>query len=151
MGKVKRGDVFKIKTNIGFGFLQYIDKTIDLTHYVRVLDHISKDGKISQNDVNKKEKWCTEFVLNVAVKRKLVTKVESFKVPNEFRISRFARSRHLLGEKINGWNIVDRNTLKLTFKETLSRDELLLSPHGIMNDTYIKERLEEGWNLENWK
>ncbi|MCF7560128.1 hypothetical protein L3X39_05710 [Sabulilitoribacter multivorans] len=151
MAKIEKGDVFKIKTKIGFGFLQFIDKTIDRTHYIRVLDFISQNGLISQEDVDKKERWCTEFILNIAFRRRLVEKVGNFKIPNNFRIARFARSKHIIGENINGWNIVDRNTLKLIFKEVLSDKELLLSPHGIMNDTYIIERLQEGWTLEDWK
>lgn len=151
MAKIEKGDVFKIKTKIGFGFLQYIDKTIDRTYYIRVLDYISKNDIISQEEVNKKERWCTEFILNIALRRKLVEKVGKFKIPDNFRISRFARSKHIVGENINGWSIVNRNTLKRTFKEVLSEQELTLSPHGIMNDTYIIERLEEGWTLENWK
>jgi len=151
MAKIEKGDVFRIRTKIGFGFLQFIDKTIDRTHYIRVLDFISPNGIISQEDVNKKERWCTEFVLNIALRRRLVEKVGNLKIPNNFRIARFARSKHVVGENINGWNIVNRNTSKLTFKEVLSEQELALSPDGIMNDTYIIERLEEGWTLENWK
>lgn len=151
MGKIQKGDVFKIQTNIGFGFLQFIDKTIDKTHYIRVLDFISKEGTISQIEINKPERWCTEFILSIAQRRRIIDKVGNFKIPSNFKISRYARSKHVIPNKISGWHIVNRNTLKLTYKEQLSSDELLLSPDGIMNDTYIIERLEEGWTLENWK
>ena len=149
--KIQRGDVFRIKTNIGFGFLQHIEMTIDKTHYVRVLDFVSKDGNVSQVEVNKPERWCTEFILNIAFRRKLVERVGNFMIPLGFKVSKYARGKHIIPNELSGWVIVNRNTGKLTFKEKLTEEELKLSPHGIMNDTYIIERLEENWSLENWK
>jgi len=100
--KIKKGDVFKIQTKIGYGFLQFIVLTPFKLHYIRVLDHISLDGNITQFEVNKKERWCTEFALLAANGRKIVEKVDSFLIPSEFKISRYARSKHIIPNKISG-------------------------------------------------
>lgn len=42
-------------------------------------------------------------------------------------------------------------TLKIELKETLSKNDLALSPYGIFNDTLIIEYLEKDWRLEYWK
>lgn len=151
MRKIEKGDVFKIKTKIGYGFLQYVKLAERKIYYIRVLDYISKKGIISQYEVNKKERWYTEFLLSIALQRKIVKKIGNYKVPSDFKISKYARSRHVIPDKIYGWYIVNRKTLKLTYKDSLSEEDKLLSPHGLMNDTYIIERLEEDWSLKNWK
>lgn len=151
MSKIQKGDVFRIQTNIGFGFLQFIELTQDKLYYIRVLDFISKEGTISQIGVDKAERWCTEFVLNIALHRKIVEKVDSFKIPRKFKVRKYARSKHIIGNEFLGWFIINRKSLKRRLKKKLSRRHIKLSPHGIMNDTYIIERLQESWTLENWK
>ncbi|GGD07817.1 hypothetical protein [Hyunsoonleella pacifica] len=150
MAKIQKGDVFSLETKIGYGFLQYVELAEKGIYYIRVLDHISDTRNISQIQVDKKERWYTEFVLSIALKRKIVAKVDNFKVPSFFRISPYARSKHVIPDKVSGWNIINRHTLKIIYKETLFIWDLKLSPFGIMNDTYIKEKLEEGWILEDW-
>lgn len=149
--KIKKGDVFKIETSIGYGFLQNIEITKSKTYYIRVLDYISKKGNISQTEVNSVEKWCTEFILNIALRREIVHYVGNFEIPPKFKIDKYARSKHSIRDEFLGWFIVDRDSLKLKFKTNLSEKELRLSPHGIMNDTYIIERLQGNWTLNEWK
>jgi len=146
-----KGDTFKIKTKIGYGFLQYIE-TDDLgIEYIRIIDCISEEGSITQEDVNKLERWSTGFPLKAAVRKKNVERVGIFEVPSCFENYEYARSKHFIRGEFIGWHIINRKTLKRELKKTLTQADLKLSPHGIMNDTLIAERLEEDWKLDNWK
>jgi hypothetical protein len=148
--KLIKGDVFKIKTKIGSGYLQYI-KTNDLgIESVRILDSILKIGNISQVEVNKLERWNILFPIKKAVKKRIIEKVGSFEVPTLYTIPQFTRSKHNIRGVFLGWHIINESTLKRELKKSLSNNDLKLSPHGIMNDTLIIELLEKDWRLENW-
>lgn len=149
--KLKPGDTYRIPTQKGYGFLQYIE-TDDLgIEFVRILEPISENGEITQAEVNQSERWNIGFPLKVAIRRKIVEKVGHFDLPKEFEKPEFARSKHTIRGEFHGWHIVNRKTLMHQLKKELNEDDLKLSPHGIMNDTLIIERLEENWRLENWK
>lgn len=149
--KLIKGDIFRIKTKIGFGFLQYIETDDMDIEFVRILEPIKEDGEISQTEVNQQERWNIGFPLKAATKKNIIEKVGSFEIPSSYVHSEYARSMHkVLGEFL-GWHIVHKPTLKRELKKVLSQMDLKLSPHGIMNDTVIIERLEENWRLENWK
>ncbi|MGB3198995.1 MAG: hypothetical protein WBB17_14825 [Saprospiraceae bacterium] len=148
---MKIGDVFKIKTNIGFGYLQYVE-TDDLgIDFVRVLEPISTNGEITQAGVDQTERWNIGFSLKTAARRKIVEMVGNFEIPKSFINSEYARSEHNIRGEFLGWHIVHKSTLKRELKSNLDEKNLKLSPHGIMNDTLIVERLEQNWRLENWK
>ncbi len=146
-----KGDIFKIKTKIGFGFLQYIETDDMGVEFVRILQPIKEDGEISQSEVDQKERWNIGFPLKAATRKKITEKVGSFVIPSSFINSQYARSMHNVRGEFLGWYIVHKPTLKRKLKKVLSRSDLKLSPHGIMNDTLIIQRLEENWKLENWK
>ena len=149
--KLIKGDIFRIKTAIGFGFLQYIETDDTGIEYVRVLELISKEGEISQLEVDEFERWNIGFPLKAASRKKIVEKIGTFNVPKSFIKSEYARSEHDVRGDFLGWHIIHKPTLKRELKKTLTDKEMKLSPHGIMNDTLIIERLEKNWRLENWK
>ena len=149
--KLNPGDVFKIETKIGFGFLQYIETDEIGIEFVRVLESINKNGKISQSEINLEERWNIGFPLKAAARKKIVEKVGSFEVPNSFINSEYARSEHNIRGKFLGWHIIHKSSLQIELKTSLSDQDLKLSPHGTMNDTLIIEQLEENWRLENWR
>ncbi len=145
------GDIFKISTKIGFGFLQFTELDSMGIEYIRVLDPISENSTITQFEIDKKERWCTGFPLRAALRKKIVEKIGNYRIPRNFKVSDLVRSKHIIGDEFLGWFIVNRKTLKRKFKTELSKKQLRLSPHGIMNDTLIIERLEENWKLSEWK
>ena len=149
--KLKKGDVFKIKTKIGFGFLQYIETDTMGIELIRVLEPIKENGEISQVDVDKLERWNIGFPLKVASRKKIIENIGNFKVPKSYVNSEYSRSEHNIRGEFLGWHIVNKSTLKRELKKTLNDRELTLSPSGVMNDTLIIERLEQNWRLENWK
>jgi hypothetical protein len=148
--KLDKGDVFKILTKKGFGFMQYVETTALGMEYVRIIDLISEKGKITINDIDKLERWNIEFPLKAAIRKKIVTKIANFNLPLSYKPHLFARTEHSIRGEFLGWHIVNRKTLKLELREKLTKDELKLSPHGIMNDTLIIEYLEKDWKLLEW-
>ena len=148
--KITPGDIFKIPTKKGFGFLQFIEKSNNGLHYVRVLDHLSMDGIIIQDAVDKLERWSIEFPLSVANHRKIVEFIGSFEIPKKYKVAKLARTKHSVRGEFLGWHIVNRKTLKRKLKKKLSKKEKKLSPHGIFNDTLIIEYLENDWKLSEW-
>ena len=149
--KIQIGDVFSIKTQIGYGFLQYFDiDDLDI-HQVRVLQLINENEKIEQTDVNEEERWIIGFPLKSALRKKLVNKVENYKIPKDFQNSNYRRSRHIIPNKVDGWHIINLKTSKMVFKEKLNKKELGYSPDGVFNDTLIIEYLEKDWKLKEWK
>tara|TARA_B100001057_G_C22452020_1_gene795459 strand:- start:122 stop:574 length:453 start_codon:yes stop_codon:yes gene_type:complete len=149
--KLIKGDIFRIKTNLGFGFLQYIETNEMGIEFVRILQPIKEDGEISQSEVDQQERWNTGFPLKAATRKKITEKVGSFEIPSSYLYSEYTRSMHNVHGEFLGWHIVHKPTLKRELKKVLNENDLKLSPHGIMNDTLIIERLEENWRLENWK
>jgi hypothetical protein len=149
--KLKSGDVFKIKTSIGFGFLQYLETDNLGIEYVRVLEPVSTNGQISQEGVDQIERWNIGFPLKAAARKKIVVMVGNFEIPKSFVNSEFARSEHKIRGEFLGWHIVNRTTLERKLKPYINETDIKLSPHGIMNDTLIVERIEQNWRLEKWK
>jgi hypothetical protein len=143
-----KGDVYSIQTAKGLGYLQFIENT-EFGDYIRILDHIS--ASINQDEVNKPEKWCITFTIKPALRKKIISLVDNFNIPENFTISDFARSEHNIRGEFLGWHIVNRKTLQRELKKNLSQDEIKLSPHGFMNDTLIIEMLENNWKLSEWK
>lgn len=149
--KLNKGDTFRIRTKNGFGFLQYVETDDMGIEFVRVLEPIKESGKISQPEVDQKERWNIGFPLKAATRKKITEKVGSFEIPASFVNPEYARSKHNVRGEFLGWHIVHKSSLKRELKRNLDAKDLKLSPHGIMNDTLIVERLEKNWRLENWK
>ncbi len=149
--KIKEGDVFSIKTKIGYGFIQFIAISNLGIELVRVLEQVKPTDEITQEEINIKERYSVQFAAVAALKKKLIEKVSEFKILADYQIPIKARSKHNVRGEFLGWHIVDQKTLKHELKHDLSQDEILLSPHGIPNDTILIEWLESDWRLENWK
>lgn len=149
--KLNKGDTFKIRTKIGFGFIQYVETDEEGIEFVRILEPIKENGEISQPEVDQLERWSIGFPLIKATRKKITERVGSFDIPGSYVKSQYARTVHTVRGEFLGWHIVNKSTLKRELKKTLNEDDIKLSPYGIMNDTLIIERLEENWRLENWK
>lgn len=149
--ELNSGDIYSIKTNIGYGFLQYVETDEMGIEFIRVLEPINRYEEISQLEVNKTERWNIGFCLKATAKKKIINKIGNFDIPKSFKNPKYARREHVIGDDFLGWHIVNKTTLKTEFKKNLTKKDLKLSPHGIMNDTLIIERLENNWRLENWK
>ncbi|POY34630.1 hypothetical protein C3K47_19270 [Solitalea longa] len=146
--KISKGDIFSIQTKKGLGYMQFVETT-EFGDYVRILDHIS--DSINQSDVDKLERWCITFVIKPALRRKIISFIGNYNLPLEFKIQEYARSEHNVRGEFLGWHIVNRKTLQRQLKNSLTQEEIKLSPSGFWNDTLIIERLESDWKLSEWK
>lgn len=149
--KIKEGEVFAIRTKIGYGFLQYVI-TSDLgVELIRVLESIKESNQISQDELDVKERYSVHFVVKAALKKKLIERTGLFTIPKNYKVPTKARTEHILRGESLGWHIVDQKTLQRELKKELDAEDILLSPHGNPNDTLLIEWLENDWRLENWK
>ena len=149
--KIQEGEVFAIKTKLGFGFLQYIKPDQFGVEIIRVLEPIKDVNEISQEEVNIPERYTVHFVVKAALRRKLIYRTDVFKIPDNYSIPAKGREPHNVRGEFLGWHITDQKTLKIELKKELSAEDLKLPPHGHPNDTLLREWLETNWRLENWK
>jgi len=148
--KLNSGDTFRIKTKRGYFFLQYFETT-EAIEYVRVLAPVSRDGNITQEEIDKKERWIVGFPVKAATHKKIIERIGNFQIPKNFAIPQYARSMHNIRGEHLGWHIVDRYSWHRQFKPVLNEEELKLSPWGIWNATLLIDRLENDWSLPEWK
>ena len=149
--KIQEGEVFAIKTKLGFGFLQYIKQDQFGVEIIRVLEPIKEVNEIYQEEVNLPERYTVHFVVKAALNRKLIYRTGVFKIPDNYVIPSKGREPHNVRGEFLGWHITDQKTLKKELKKELSFEDLKLPPHGHPNDTLLREWLETNWRLENWK
>ena len=154
MKKLKRfeiGNIYSIETRKGLGLFQLVnipeDKRMDV-EMIRVSYHLYAQIPEDLEGIFVKDFFYVRFPVKAALRRKLIDLAgyvdleKEFAIPDFFREVDFFNTDHWIIS-----NIKD-NTFKQV--ETLTPEELLYSPEGVWNDTYLKERLEEGWRLEKW-
>ncbi len=149
--KITEGEVFAIKTKVGYGFLQYVASGKLGIEIIRVLEPIKNTNSITQDDVNLEERYTVQFVVKAALKNKLIERTGLFKIPINYIVPTRARTEHKVRGEVLGWHIVDQVTLNRELKQNLSSKDILLPPHGIPNDTLLVEWLETNWRLADWK
>ena len=148
---INPGEVYAIKTLIGFGFIQFVSLLDTGIELVRILEPIKQSADLSQNEVDALERFSLQFPVKAANKKKLIQKVGQFAIPKHYSIPKKTRTEHNVRGEFLGWQIVEVKTLKRELKKALSKEDLKLSPHGIFNDTLLIEYLEKDWRLEDWK
>jgi hypothetical protein len=149
LSKINLGDVFKIKTSEGFGYLHFV-----FLHKEKEMVKIFCNSKI--NDLNVSEFIVTSqdyflifFPVSAAFRKKIITKVGNVNTQN-FAMPQYMRSVHTIRGAFLGWHIVDTTTLKLQLVKSLNAEQKKLSSWGTWNDTLLIEQLDIGWNLEMW-
>ncbi|MEN5231598.1 hypothetical protein [Sphingobacterium faecium] len=70
------------------------------------------------------------------------------KIGYGFELPKQERTNHYFKEGY--WIISNIEDHKFIEVKNLNDKQKLLSPSGIWNDGYLKDRLEEGWRLEKW-
>jgi len=151
MTKIELGDVFEINTNKGKAYFQCVKIDRSKWDIIKVFNQLYDERPSSiENVVKVPDSYLVGFALIAAYKRKLVEKVGNIALPKNFQLPKYMRNEHIIGREFLGWHIIDTNTWKRQLVKELSLEQKQLSPWGIWNDTLLKERLESGWNLENW-
>lgn len=152
MKKIQLGDIYSILTNKGHGFLQLV-KLPDNERNDIELVRVSYDLRTKiPDDIERiflKDFFYIQFPVKEALKKGLIEFIKYTNLSNEFTVPRYFRTEHYLNPA--EWLIIDKKANEVKHFKSLTEDQLKLSPNSVWNDTYLKERLEEGWKLENWK
>lgn len=152
MAKIKLGDIFEIDTLKGKAYFQCVKIDKLRGDMIRVFNKLYKEQPNPiESTINVKDSYFIGFALSAANHKKLVKKVWNVPLEDDFELPKYMRDKHVIKGQFLGWHIIDTNTLKRVLVQQLSSDQSDLSPWGIWNDTLLKERLESGWSLENWR
>ncbi len=151
--RLKLGDIFEIKTNRGYGYFQCVSTDKFKGELIKVFNLVF-ESKIKSvetlfSNVNDDD-YYIGFPLKYAIKKKVVEYVDNVSLSNDFVLPRYTRSKHIIRGEFLGWHIKDNTTNIMTLVKELSKEQLKFSPDGIVNDTYLIDRLDENWKLEDW-
>jgi len=150
MSKIKVGDVFEIETSKGRAYLHYIYGDPTICELIRVLPGLYQERPGNLDEVlAKEERYMIFFPLKAAYRRNIVHKVGHVSADGYAKPA-FMRSDYWVRGEFKGWHIVDTETWKIQVVFELNDEQKKLSPWGLWNDTFLCERLVEGWSLENW-
>ena len=151
--KCSIGDVFALATKDGFVALQHIGLDDDGVEVIRVLRPLlNSKSMIDDNVINDKEHFIVRFPLLASYKKNLVDFIGNFPIPPNTSIPMYYRTLDYIPHKsIRNWYMVEAATSKRQIVNELTSQFLALSPSGIWNVAYLREQLEMGWTLENWK
>ena len=147
------GDVFAIKTDIGYGIFQVVSYTNDVgISVIRVLSKIIQNlSDFSQGFLNDKERYFVKFPVKAALNKRLIISLGNYDVPSCVKVPKKYRMLDYVPHRnIRNWYIVDAKTNSLKLVSKINDKLLSLSCDCIWNDTLLKERLEENWSLKNW-
>ncbi|SDS67534.1 hypothetical protein SAMN04487764_2775 [Gillisia sp. Hel1_33_143] len=147
--KIELGDIFELKIIKGFIYLQCVNIPEDKTQVelIRVYYDIHRTRPSDFTLIQKSSYFYIGFVLQAASNKKIIEKVCNIPIEKDFELPRYFRTKNLSGD---GWHIVDAIAWKRQSFKKLNNNQKQLSPWGIWNDTLIKERMNNGWKLENW-
>ncbi|MGL4819523.1 MAG: hypothetical protein ACRC5C_06045 [Bacilli bacterium] len=151
MAKIKMGDIFAIDVENKKAYMQFIMVDKDGLELVRILSGLhSGDNEDIESIVNLKERYFIFFPLKAAKRKKIVTYITNFNVPEHVVIPKAFRSNTRDKEGNVTWYIVNPEPLRWNRVEALTEEHMKLSQWGIWNDTLLIERLKENWSLEMW-
>ena len=141
------GDIFRLQTDKGFGYLHLIKNPIDNTElellkvYLKPFTKEINDFSVLRNY----NSFFIQFPLKAAVRRKIVFKVGNLMLIEKDAPPTLFRTEHIFGD---GWQIVDSENCKRNTVKKLTKEQIQLSPWGAMNDTKIIELIDSDWSLE---
>ena len=150
MKKINLGDIFELATKRGFIYLQMVKFPKDQRNDIELVRIYYELHRNKANDLSLLQTgahFYVQFPVCAAFRRSIIERVGNIPLEHNFQAPRYFRTENLFGD---GWQIVDAETLKRETLSELTDEQKLLSPWGIWNDTYIIERMDEGWTLENW-
>lgn len=152
--KIEPGDVYTLPFSEGLILLQYVatgKDRIDIVRVFRVECKVEDKVNIAEI-VSGKEAFFLHFALNGAVRKGIVSFVGHFDLPDECSVPMHMRT--MTRKNIASppqWFMVNVETLERTSITELTEDIVKLSPFGVWNDTFLIDRMNEGWSLTSWK
>lgn len=148
--RVRVGDVVEFSLRSGFGYGQYVQKDPEMGYLLRVMPGVYRTRPLNLNEVvASKSAFQRFFPLQRAVNIGAVRIVGSEPVPafeSEFRVFR-AGSPNLGDGSPRVWTLWTNG--KWSPASLPDRELRKLPLLGIVNDTWIHEKLEMGWKQED--
>lgn len=152
MKKIQLGNIYSIETEKGMGLFQLVnlpeDKRNDV-EMIKVSYTLYPDLSPLTDSIFKDGYFFVRFPVKAALRRKLIDVVGLVALPIDFEIPEQERTEHYFEE--GSWIVSNKKEGTFIQVKELTEEQLKLSPSGVWTDVYLKERLEEGWRLENWK
>lgn len=152
MKKIQMGDVFEITTPKGKGYFQYVFNNKTMSELIRILPGLYLEQPENMVQVvARKEIYFVHFPLKAAYRKGIVKLVGKYDLPEEMEFPKKMRTDYVdkFGSRIC-WHVIDYNTWKRESVKEVTEEQKKLSPWGIWNDTFLIERLAEGWTPEKW-
>ena len=146
------GDLLEIKTPIGFAYALYTHKHTEPPKFgalIRVFDRIYSERPRDLSPIaNESVRFSTFFPVGAAVKRGIVEIVARLPVPPDLAVFPILRNGTIdpKTRKVEVWWLWDGS--KETRVGKLSAEQRKLSFRAVWNDTFLVERIAEGWRPE---
>lgn len=149
---MRTGDIFEIHTPEGKAYLQYITTDDVSGELVRVLNgtflQTPKSEELEKLVIARK-RFKVHFPLKAAQRKGIVHKV-GHSESGDLSKPQYMRAKKVVRGELHGWHIVETTTGKRELVDSLSEEQIKLSPWGVWNDTLLIERISKGWSLERW-
>lgn len=145
---IEKGDVYEITTEKGVAYFQCVREARPPSQadIIRVLPGVYPGGDVNLEAlVASPEEFFVQFLLEAAIRKKLVKSVGNFPVPPSGEAP--MRYRCKIGKV---WSVVQIEPLKYKPIKELRHADKLLSPYGIWNYALLVQCIAEGWRLEDW-
>ncbi|GMO53789.1 MAG: hypothetical protein Ta2G_12280 [Termitinemataceae bacterium] len=148
--RAKIGDVIEIKLNKGVSYAVYTHKNNMYGPLLRIFNHIYMERPTDFNTLfSAAPTFSYFFPLGAAVSRGIVTIVGNIAVPvhmQDFPIFRTGTPNPVTN-KVSAWWLWDGENEWCVGE--ITQEQRKLSILGIVNDTYLVEKIESGWTPEN--
>jgi len=144
--KVKCGDIIEIKTSKGIAYALYTHRHPRYGALLRVFDGLFATSPDNLGDiVTLAVRFATFFPLQAAVDRGLVTVVGNAPIPDNLKLFPVCRAGAVdpHTKKVASWWLWDGQ--REWQVGDLTAEERKLPIRGVVNDTLLIQRIEEGW------
>jgi len=148
---METGDIFEIQTPKGKAYLQFISSgSKELVRVLKGLFEETPGDKELSELANSEERFKVHYRIKSALRDKIVRKV-GHSENKHLTVPLFMRAKKIVGTETKGWHIINTTSKKRVLKESLSDEELKLSPWGAWSDSLLIERISQNWSLRDWK
>lgn len=150
--KIQIGNIYQMDTDKGIALFQLVNIPVDTrsdVEMIKVSYRLYEEVPQLTEEIFKNGYFFVRFPLKAALRRKIIDIVGFLSLPAGFELPKQERTNHYFKEGY--WIISNIEDHKFIEVKTLNDEQKLLSPSAVWNDGYLKDRLEEGWRLENWK
>lgn len=147
------GSVYAIKTKIGYGLFQVVQKSEEGIDVVRVLKSVIENiENFSPELLQETERYFIKFTVRAALNKKLIVYIGNYNVPSTVKAPKKYRMLDFVPHRnIRNWYIVDAKTNEMKLVSSINKKFLSLSCDAVWNDTLLIECIQDGWTLEEWK